>query len=233
MNLENCIKREHFEHLPSTQEYAKEKRREGASLLVTAERQSGGKGTKGRSFSSQVGGVYLSKLTFYSGFSAKNAFLIMASAAVAVCETLCFYGLSPVIKWANDVYVQDKKICGILVENSLSGNQISSSVVGIGLNVCNSLPAELAEIATTMQEATGKEFSVSEVRERLIAELGKERSMDEYLSFIGYMGRSATLIFGDERIPATLLSVDNEGGLTVEINGEKKRLTAAEVSLRL
>lgn len=42
MNLENCIKREHFEHLPSTQEYAKEKRREGASLLVTAERQSGG-----------------------------------------------------------------------------------------------------------------------------------------------------------------------------------------------
>lgn len=233
MSLENCIKREHFERLPSTQDYAKEKRAEGASLLVTAEYQTGGKGTKGRSFSSDKGGVYLSKLTFYEKYPAKNAFLIMASAAVAVCETLRFYGLSPVIKWANDVYVQDKKICGILVENSLSGSQIASSVVGVGLNVCNILPAELSEIATTMQEVSGKEFSVSEVRERLIAELNKERSMDEYLSFIGYMGRSVTLLLGDERVPATLLSVDSEGGLTVEIQGEKKRLTAAEVSLRL
>lgn len=233
MNGENFIKTEFFQSLPSTQEYVKSKRSEGQNLLVLAERQTGGKGTKGRSFSSEEGGVYLSKLSFYEEYPAKNAFLIMASAAVAVCETLRFYGLSPVIKWANDVFVNDKKICGILVENTLSGKNISSSVVGIGLNVCNSLPNELSGIATTMQQETGKVFSVSEVRERLISELSKTRSMEEYLSFIGYMGRTATLLFGDERVPATLLSVDREGGLIVEINGEKKRLTAAEVSLRL
>ena len=233
MKCENPVKMEYFEILPSTQEYAKGKRSEGCPLLVVAECQTGGQGTKGRSFSSDKGGVYLSKLTFYENFSAKNAFLIMASAAVAVCETLRYFGLAPVIKWANDIFVNDKKICGILVENTLSGGKISSSVVGIGLNVCNPLPSELADIATSMQMAMGQAFSVTDVRERLILELDKERSMQEYLSFIGYMGRPAVLLFGDERVPVTLLSVDEEGGLLVEINGETKRLTSAEVSLRI
>lgn len=233
MNDQKYIKREHFESLPSTQEYVKSKRGEGVSLLVTAKCQTGGKGTKGRSFSSEEGGVYLSKLSFYEGYPAKDAFKIMASAAVAVCETLRFYGLSPVIKWANDVYVNDKKICGILTENTLSGNTVASSVVGIGLNVNNPLPTELLNIATTMREITGKTFTVFEVTERLIEEWNKERAMKEYISFIGYMGRDVGLIFGDECVPATLLSVDDEGGLTVRMNGEEKRLTAAEVSLRL
>jgi len=57
--------------------------------------------------------------------------------------------------------------------------------------------------------------------------------VDEYLARIGYMGRQVTVVFGEERLPATLLSVDNEGGLWVEIDGEKRRFTAAEISLQL
>ena len=233
MNEKNQIKRVHFDCIASTQDYAKEKRVEGVSLLVTAERQSVGKGTKGRSFSSEGGGVYLSKLSFYENLSAKQAFRIMTNAAVAVCETLRFYGLQPLIKWPNDVWVNGKKICGILIENVFSGNMVRSSVVGIGLNVCNSLPNELLPIATTMLLETGKTYSVEEVTCRLIEELDKERSMDEYLSYIGYMGQRATLILGNERIPATLLSVDEEGGLLVEMDGKNRRLTAAEVSVRI
>ena len=227
MNIEN------FEILPSTQEYIKEKRALGEDLIVTAKSQTGGKGTKGRSFSSLEGGTYLSKLTFYENFPAKEAFKIMAGAAVAVCETLAHFGVKALVKWPNDIFVNDKKICGILIENVFSGKNISSSIVGIGLNVNNSLPAELLEIATSMQAETGKTFSVEEVRDRLIEELSRPREMDEYLSFLGYMEREVTLILIDERIPATLLFVDNEGGLTVEIEGEKRRLTAAEVSIRL
>ena len=103
------IKREHFECISSTNDYAKSKRGEGGDLIVTASRQTGGRGTKGRSFSSDVGGTYLTKLTFYEGFPASRAFEIMAGAAVAVCKTLEAYGLAPVIKWANDVFVKDKK----------------------------------------------------------------------------------------------------------------------------
>ena len=177
--------------------------------------------------------MYLSKLSFYENFPTKEAFKIMAGAAVAVCETLRHFGLKAVVKWPNDIFVNDKKICGILIENVFSGKNISSSIVGIGLNVNNSLPAELLEIATSMQAETGKTFSVEGVRERLIEELSRPLEMEKYLSYLGYMGREVTLLIGDERIPATLLFVDNEGGLTVEIEGEKRRLTAAEVSIRL
>ena len=157
----------------------------------------------------------------------------MANAAVAVCETLRFYGLSPVIKWANDVFVGDKKICGILIENTFLGEFVHSSVVGIGLNVNSTFEGELVEIATSMQAQTGKTFSVEEVTEKLIEELLKEHDIQKYLSYIGYMGREVTLILGEEKVQGKLLSVDEEGGLHVEINGVEKRLTSVEVSIRL
>ena len=75
--------------------------------------------------------------------------------------------------------------------------------------------------------------TVEEVAKRLIAEIQKERSIAEYRNYIGYMGREATLILGDERIPGRLISVDEQGGLWVEIDGTERRLTAAEVSVRI
>lgn len=233
MNNQEDIKRIHFQEISSTNEYAKEIRALGQDAVITADAQTGGKGTKGRSFSSNEGGVYVTKLTFYRNFSAKEAFKIMASAAVAVCETLEFYGLAPAIKWVNDIYVNDKKICGILIENVFSGNTVASSIVGIGVNVCNALPKELGDIAITMADVLKNPPSVAEVRERLIANLSKPKGVDEYLNRIGYLGRQATVIFGEEEISATLLSVDAEGGLWAEIDGEERRFTAAEVSLKL
>lgn len=233
MNGEKDYERIRFDEIDSTNEYAKSRRGERRNLIVTAKRQTGGLGTKGRSFSSEEGGVYLTRLTFYEGFPVGDAFKIMSETAVAVCETLRAYGLHPVVKWPNDVYVRDKKICGILIENVFSGREIFSSTVGIGLNVYNGLPVELAENATTMWRETGKRYDVEEVTERLIAELGKRRSGEEYLSYIGYMGRQATLIIGNESVPVTLLSVDSAGGLHVRTKDGEVRYTAAEVSLRL
>lgn len=227
------VKRIHFDEIGSTNDYAKTLRARGEDVVITADRQTGGRGTKGRSFSSDKGGVYVTKLSFYQDFPGKRAFEIMANAAVAICETLEFYGLRPVIKWANDIFVDDKKICGILIENVFSGNSVSSSTVGIGLNVCNELPKELDGIATTMSKILQKELSVTEVRERLLTCLENPKGMDAYLSRIGYMGRQATVILGEENLPVTLLSVDSEGGLWVETQGEKRRFAAAEVSLKL
>ena len=227
------IKIEHFEELTSTQEYVKSKWSEGQNLIVTADRQTSGRGTKGRSFSSNEGGVYVSKLTFYDNFPTKDAFKIMAGSAVAVCETLRAYGIWACIKWPNDIFVNDRKISGMLIENVFSGRYITSSAVGIGINVCNPLPDELRDIATTMQLETGKVFSVDEVRRRLIEELSKPADMQKYQRYLGYMGEEVTLILGDECVPATLLSVDEEGGLWVKFGQETRRLTAAEVSIRL
>lgn len=227
------IEIEWFDEIYSTNAYAKEKIADGRERIIVAKRQTGGRGTKGRSFSSEEGGVYLSRLSFPSELPAQAAFTIMTEAAVAVCETLRRFGLRPVIKWANDIHVNGKKICGILIENVLSGKFVRSSIVGIGLNVNNALPPELADIATSIRLETGKTFSTEEVAAALIEELSKPHSMAAYRAYLGYMGERAVLLFADGAREATLLSVDDTGGLLVQIGEEIRRVTAAEVSVRV
>ena len=234
MNEQTTWKIEYFTEIDSTNEYAKTKRADRQNRIAVAESQSGGKGTKGRSFSSGKGGVYLSMLTFYKEFPAKNAFQIMASTAVAVAKTLEVFGLKPVIKWANDIFVHGKKICGILIENTFSGAYVDNAVIGVGLNVSNELPAELNDIAITMEQALKKRVDVNTVRDTLIAELKKTNGMDEYINRIGYMGKKATLICNDKTQVVTLRSVDSEGGLNVVTSqGETLRFVAGEISLKL
>ena len=225
------MKRIFLQETNSTNEYAKGLRTLGENALVVAEKQTGGRGTKGRSFCSERGGVYLSLLTFYQKFPALNAFQIMQTAAAAVCETLVFFGLNPKIKWANDVYVNGKKICGILIENALQGKYIRSSVVGIGLNVYNKLPAQLCDIATTIFQETGKKMDVESVIEVLVRFLGEKDIYQKYTRYLGWLNEEVTLVIGDKKEKAKLLSVDDTGGLWAEVDGEQKRFVTAEVSL--
>lgn len=222
-----------FEEIASTNEYAKELRKDKKNVMIVAKRQSGGKGTKGRSFSSEEGGLYLTKLEFYTDFLAKDSFLIMLNSAVSVCKTLQHFGLKPVIKWPNDIFVNGKKICGILIENTFTGNKIANSIVGIGLNVYNELPMELTEIATSMHLESGKKFSVSDVEKQLIIALKQAYTIEDYRSFLGFMNKNLTLILGDERIPAILLCVEDDGRLRASIDGQERVFSSAEVSVRI
>ena len=229
---------EYFEELPSSFLYAKGKRSDGKDLIVVTDIQSGGIGTKGRSFSSQRGGVYFTSLTFFENFSTQEAFKIMANCAVSVCKTLSKYGAKPCIKWPNDIFLKDKKVCGILIENLFSGKQIISSLVGIGVNICNLLPAELTDTAITLSQALGKIFSQDEVekfREELIDDWLTEKPnlMNEYRSYIGYIGKEVVLLLGDKQVPATILSVTDDGKLHVDTIEGKMLLSSAEVSVRI
>ena len=220
-----------FDEIASTNDYAKQMQKNGEDMLIIAKRQTGGKGTKGRSFSSNEGGVYLTKLVFYKDFLAKDAFLVMARAAVAVCKTLEDFSLFPKIKWANDVFVEDKKICGVLIENVFSGNKIASSIIGVGLNVNNELPGELDEIATTMKKVKGQEMDFNLVESKLISYLNEDFSMQEYLTRVGYLNEEVTLKMGEKCVHGIPVCVEEDGGLIVEINGKKEKVFSGEVSL--
>ena len=233
MKLKNAVKKEYFESLVSTNEYAKTQKDKGECLWVRANSQTGGRGTKGRSFSSQEGGLYVTALLFYENFPAQNAFQIMQRTAAAVCETLSAFGVRPKIKWPNDIYVNGKKICGILIENTFSGANVSSSVVGIGVNVYNALEEELAEIATTMLQETGKRFSVEKVGETLIEKLFEKDIYKRYFSYVGWLGQEVSLLVGENVVRAKLISVDEQGYLYAETDGEVRRYAAAEISLRI
>ena len=222
-----------LESVDSTNNYAKELRDKGEDVVVWAKRQTGGRGTKGRSFSSREGGVYCSVLRFYQNRSANNAFQIMQSAAAAVCETLTAFGVQPQIKWPNDIYVNGKKICGILIENTFACGNVSSSIVGVGINVHNVLEEELLPIATTLYRETGKKISVEEVAERLIKHLFQENMYEKYGEYLGWIGEEVTLISGEENFRAILLGVDEWGSVNVSIDGEKRRFAAAEITVRI
>lgn len=216
----------------STNEYIK---RSGfnCNVAVTARVQTGGRGTHGRSFSSEEGGLYISFLHIYQSMPADRAFEIMINSCVAVCRTVQKFGIRPRIRWANDVLTGDKKLSGSLIENTLSSGHISRSIVGIGLNVHNALPPELKDIATTLCAESGKKLSVIEVREELVANMQKGASIHEYKSYIDWLGSEVVLCIGEQQISAVALDISPQGRLVCEIGGRIKEVSAGEVSLRL
>ncbi len=216
----------------STNEYLK--RLDGEEdTVVTAVRQTAGKGTKGRSFSSADGGLYLSVMRFYENFSAANAFEIMINSCVAVCKTVEGFGIKPVIRWANDVLVNGRKICGTLIENTFAGANIRRSIVGMGINVNNELPSELRQIAVSMREILGNRLSLQTVKQAHIANLQKSFTIDDYKNYIDWFGKEVVLRTDKESYTATALDVTADGRLVVSRDGKIIEISSAEVSLRL
>ena len=237
-----------FGRITSTQAYAEKRKKYGKNVIVTAKEQTAGKGTKGRTFSSRRGGVFLSALFYYKNLPADKSFLIMAGTCTAVCKTLEDGGIPARIKWPNDVYAGGKKICGILTENTIYSGGICS-VCGIGLNVNNPLPAELKDTATSAAEETGEKQNVTRWRDRLISRLceaykslsaagdfgeeerGKRYAVifEEYRARLGFVGENMALSTQEGGCIARILGVDETGGLRVLVGGEEKTFSAAEV----
>jgi len=200
-------------------------------VVLYADRQTAGRGTKGRSFLSGEGGVYLSHLKFYKEFPAKDSFLVMARAAVAVCKTAERFGLSPEIKWPNDVLLSGKKLAGILIENMLDGAFLTASITGIGLNVQNDV-SSLGGIAISLSEA-GADVSLEEARAALISEIQREHGFAEYLSRVKFLGKEIKVTQGDSTFAAVAKEICPDGRLKIEAQGEERILSSAEIKITL
>lgn len=216
-----------FDTLPSTNDYC-EARDFDEDEVIIAREQTGGKGTKGRSFSSPMGGVYLS-LVRINPCKAANAFSIMITSCMAVVKTLESYGVSAGIKWANDVYVNEKKICGILIKNVFEGDNVKKSVTGIGVNVNNEIPDYLKNTAVNLKSIIG-EVDINEFYKRLIENLYKNYSIEEYRSLNLVLNKKITVIENGETYEAVAADISDDGNLVLE-NGRK--LSYGEVTIRL
>lgn len=220
-----------LDEVESTNEYCKRLEIDD-DVIVIAKRQTAGRGTKGRTFVSEIGGVYLSAMRFYKEFSPCSAFKIMVNSCVAVCKTVEAFSVRPNIRWANDVLVGGKKISGILIENSFKSDCMHS-VVGIGLNINNPIPHELKDIATNLSLCAQRIITAEEAALKLIENLGKEYTVSDYKSYINFFGEKITLITADGQRIVTALDVTDEGLLKVaEASGKVSLISAAEVSLR-
>ncbi len=178
------LPRVHHRVTDSTNERAKELALAGAphGTLVTADEQTAGRGRQGRTWSAEPGDALLVSLVLRSPDE-----LLPLRAAVAVAESL---PLPAQIKWPNDVWLEGKKVSGILVEGR---PQEGWAVLGIGLNVATrSFPDELSEIATSPGTG-GRVASRQEVLDALLASLNRLLAADAAAVLAAWRERDALL----------------------------------------
>lgn len=230
-----------LEETHSTNDVAKELAKAGVEHghVVIARTQSGGKGRMGRSFSSEVGGLYLSFIV--RGKMATDPTFLTFSAAVAAANAIESQTKKKVgIKWVNDLWINKRKCAGILVEGIYDETlqKTTAAVVGIGINVYNLLPSELAHSATTLLKAGGFFGNITNLAISLCAHLWQAYTpsaslpYEEYKSRMVLYGKAVFISTPNETFRATVLDVAEDGGLLVkDSQGHLQKLTAGEVSL--
>lgn len=236
--------------ISSTNTVLKRMAEEGAEegLCLIAEEQTAGKGRMGRSFYSPAGsGLYMSVL-LRPMLKAADAVNITACAAVAVAEAI--ESLAPVqaqIKWVNDVYLEGRKVCGILTEASLDSGTaaVNYLVVGIGINIRppeGGFPADLQKIAGSVfgeEEIPGLRCRLAAaVLDRLLGyyeHLQEKPWLEEYRKRSLVTGKEIRVLMpGKEPENGTAIGIGDDFSLLVQMeDGTLRRLNSGEVSIRI
>lgn len=179
----------------------------------------------------------------------ENAEQITVRAAVAVRNALVeVTGIDDIgIKWVNDIYLHDKKICGILAERIVRKGFCDFSVLGIGINVATTadmLGKELSQIAASISDFTQVDFSKNRLAACILNHLEKTlfvkdkahhtAILDEYRAHSVLIGREIYVSNGEESVHATVLGIDDYASLYVQYDdGKTGILRSGEVSTKL
>lgn len=171
--------------------------------VVTAKRQTHGRGQMGTVWSSKESkNLTTSVFKDMSGIKLEHPFYISIATSLSLIKTLHFFSISKLsIKWPNDILSEDKKICGILIENVIKQNSLNASVIGIGLNV-NQTEFENLPKASSLKLISGKVYNLDEVLHNLIENLKHYFSIlkqgrlgvlkDEYESYLFRKNKPST-----------------------------------------
>ena len=210
------------------------------TMLIVAEEQTSGRGRRGRQFYSPgLTGIYMT-FAFPANMPINDALGITTATAVAVHLAIQdLTGIETEIKWVNDLYLNGKKICGILTEaiTDFELGCVQHIIVGIGLNYhTTAFPRELQEIAGSLQPAGVKRnLMVARIIDRLLDILnGDVDYMAIYRAHSMVLGKDIVYERDGVRTEARAMEIDEDGGLVVEhSDGSRATLTSGEISLRL
>lgn len=195
----------YYDETDSTNLQAKLAAGEGATqgTLFVADKQTAGRGRRGRSWDSPAGGNLYFSLLLKPTFAVDRASMVTLVMGLAVAESVHEYcGVDALIKWPNDVVIGGKKVCGILTELGLKGNEIDYLVVGVGINVRKQEFAEtIASTATSLEVEAGIELDRVELLTRIMKKF--ERLYEDFVAD----GSLATL---KESYNALLVNRDRE-----------------------
>ena len=236
-----------FSEIGSTNTAAKKlaSERVANGTVIIADKQTEGRGRMGRSFESPSGtGIYMS-LVLYPEFGLECAPLITSAAACAVAEAIdevC--GCDVSIKWVNDLYLNGRKICGILTEASLGleMKSLDHAVIGIGVNVRsvrNVFGEELGNIATSIEDETGVKADRNVLCGAMLNKLEHYLGMVESREFLNeyrrrelLTGNTITANVGGNTLTGMAMGIDDNANLIIKLpDGKLKKLGSGEASL--
>lgn len=234
-----------LESTNSTARLAAENGEQGPAVFI-AEEQTKGRGRETRRFHSPAGGGIYMSILLRPKLSPADTLCLTTAAAVAVAEAIeRVSGKRAGIKWVNDVFIDCRKVCGILTEASLSieSGSVDYAVVGIGINASLPKGGFAPEIRSIAGAVCEKE--TTDLRARLAAEvlnifcpladrLSDREFFDEYRSRLFFLGESVTVLRGEERYVATALDIDRDFRLVVRReDGSEEALSSGEISIKL
>lgn len=214
--------------------------------LVVSDRQDGGKGRRGRSWASPSGvGIWMS-LILRPEIAPSSASMLTLAAALAVREGIQEEtGLSPLIKWPNDLVLNGKKICGILTEMSTELMEIQYVITGIGINVNQrEFPSEIRDTATSLSLEAGRCFRRSSLIAAILKAFEKDYAaflktgdlsllLEEYNACLVNRGKEVCILDPLGEYRAVAEGIDESGSLLVTLpDGTRREIISGEVSVR-
>jgi BirA family biotin operon repressor/biotin-[acetyl-CoA-carboxylase] ligase len=213
---------------------------------IRADFQSLGKGYAGNSWQSEPGKNLLLSIIFYPSFlSPRHQFFLNQLSSLAAANTVEFFlpGDRVKIKWPNDIFAGDKKIGGILIENSIQGQSIVHSIIGIGLNINQQKFEPSLSRATSFLNIAWREFSLAEVMHELFSQLEKrylqlrQQRIDvlqkDYMKKLFRVEEPSWFASGGKRFRGKIAGITGEGKLIIETSGKHEVFGFKEVEMIL
>lgn len=236
----------YFQKIDSTNEYAKRIAfQEDEGTIIVTDTQIRGYGRKFRAWASPKGGLWMSVI-LKPKIEPERLPKIVFVGALAVVEALRDLGVEARIKWPNDVLVNERKVCGILVEGKYSESEINYVVLGIGLNVNierNELPENIRSDSTSLSEVLGVKLPIEEVFKAVVRYLehwytlfleGRYAEiLDKWREYSAVLGKKVRILSEEGGFEGVACDIDEFGALIVETaNGKREKVIYGDVSLR-
>jgi BirA family biotin operon repressor/biotin-[acetyl-CoA-carboxylase] ligase len=233
-----------YPRLASTMEVAKREaaRREAAEgTVIIADEQTAGKGRLKRIWLSPKGNIALSVILYPDVAYLPSLIMVASLAVVHSIETVT--GLKSQVKWPNDVLINSRKVCGILIESDVKGNMVDYAIIGIGVNINLRLSdfPDIASTATSLSLERGREVSRLDVIRQLLVEIERLYSVlltggsiyEEWRDSLVTLGRRVSVNSGETIYDGIAESATIDGSLLLRrSDGSLTKIVSGDVTLR-
>ncbi len=212
--------------------------------VAVADEQVSGRGRFGRKWEAEPLSSLLFSMLLRPGFLKRDEmFILTFSAAVAVAEALeNTADVKPELKWPNDILLDSKKVCGILLESSFDADRLNHIVLGIGVNVNQSLfPEELKEKATSLLLVTGRKFDREELLHMILNRFAAIYDTLKKGDFYSVMrrwrerskmvGKKVELKLAERIFDGVVEDVTDDGAILIKTSSGLQRFNAGEITV--